>query len=216
MTNLTVIPGGSSDGASDDFDIEILETSYLDEFCIDDLRVETPCTADWNEMLGDDRARFCGQCEKNVYDLSALTSVEITDLIVTTEGKFCGRIFRRHDGTVLTADCPVGVAARAKRAARWAWASGTFLVLTLAAGALSIFSNSLGQACDSYRDTRVMGMMEMQPPGGIIAPPPRVHELKGDVVMGEPSVPHQQKLMGKIAAPRKLPVVSGEMLGNIE
>src|SRR6516162_8887116 len=37
------------------------------------LRVASPCPADWNAMQGDDRVRFCGQCEKNVYNLSAMT-----------------------------------------------------------------------------------------------------------------------------------------------
>ena len=75
---------------------------------LDDLRVASPCTASWDEMLGDDRVRFCSLCSKNVYNISAMTREEATRLIITKEGKICARFYRRKDGTVLTSDCPVG------------------------------------------------------------------------------------------------------------
>lgn len=31
-----------------------------------ELRVASPCRADWDKMQGDDRMRFCGTCAKNV------------------------------------------------------------------------------------------------------------------------------------------------------
>src|SRR4051794_21359828 len=73
-------------------------------------KVASPCSADWSKMAGDERARFCGQCRKHVYNLSALRSDEVRALIQKTEGKICTRFYRRKDDTVLTADCPVGVA----------------------------------------------------------------------------------------------------------
>ena len=57
-------------------------------------------------MTGDERARFCGQCQKNVYNLSAMTRGQIETLVREKEGKFCGRFYRRPDGWMLTADCP--------------------------------------------------------------------------------------------------------------
>ena len=35
---------------------------------LENLRVASPCGARWDEMQGDAHARFCGQCQKNVYD----------------------------------------------------------------------------------------------------------------------------------------------------
>src|SRR5579862_5731482 len=29
--------------------------------------VAAPCPADWESMTGDERSRFCGQCQKHVY-----------------------------------------------------------------------------------------------------------------------------------------------------
>ena len=40
---------------------------------LEDVRVASPCNASWDAMKGDDRVRFCGECQKNVYNLSAMT-----------------------------------------------------------------------------------------------------------------------------------------------
>ena len=37
------------------------------------VKVASPCPADWDRMIGDERVRFCGQCELNVYNLSAMS-----------------------------------------------------------------------------------------------------------------------------------------------
>jgi hypothetical protein len=75
---------------------------------LENLRVASPCSARWDEMQGDAHARFCGECRKNVYDLSSLTRDEAEDLIRIHEGHLCVRFYKRRDGTVLTQDCPVG------------------------------------------------------------------------------------------------------------
>jgi hypothetical protein len=72
------------------------------------VKVASPCTASWDAMAGDNRARFCGQCSQHVYNLSELTQDAAEALIFEHEGKMCVRYFRRFDGTILTKDCPVG------------------------------------------------------------------------------------------------------------
>ncbi|MDI1482341.1 hypothetical protein [Polyangium sp. y55x31] len=79
------------------------------------VEVAAPCPADWASMVGDDRTRFCPSCEKNVYNLSALTAQEAEQLIREKEGNLCVRYFQRKDGTVMTDDCPVGVRRRRVR-----------------------------------------------------------------------------------------------------
>ena len=69
-------------------------------------------------MIGDERARFCGQCELNVYNLSAMSIVEAESLIARTEGRLCVRYYRRKDGSIITQDCPVGLSKLKQRAAR--------------------------------------------------------------------------------------------------
>ncbi len=75
---------------------------------LEKLRIANPCPARWEAMEGDDRVRFCQTCKKNVYNLSALQRSEAEALVARHEGKMCATFFRRADGTVLTADCPVG------------------------------------------------------------------------------------------------------------
>jgi len=88
---------------------------------LDDVRVASPCKASWDDMTGDLRVRFCGQCDKNVYNLSAMTREEGERLLREKEGNACVRFFRREDGTVMTTDCPVG--ARRVRVRRLAMAT---------------------------------------------------------------------------------------------
>jgi hypothetical protein len=79
------------------------------------LRVATPCSADWHAMSGDDRVRACGACEKNVYNLSTLTREEAEALILAKEGRLCVRYYQRKDGTILLKDCSIGVKQKRKR-----------------------------------------------------------------------------------------------------
>jgi hypothetical protein len=76
---------------------------------LEQLRVASPCPARWDQMDGDDRVRFCHQCQKHVYNLTVMSRSEVAQLIVQTEGTFCGRLYQRSDGTALPADCPVGL-----------------------------------------------------------------------------------------------------------
>jgi hypothetical protein len=75
---------------------------------LENLRIASPCLARWNEMAGDEKVRFCASCRKSVYNLSAMTRGEAEELITAREGRLCALMYRRADGTVLTADCPVG------------------------------------------------------------------------------------------------------------
>ncbi|HET6647853.1 MAG TPA: hypothetical protein VFH01_11050, partial [Pyrinomonadaceae bacterium] len=82
---------------------------------LDRVRVASPCKADWAQMIGTDRVRFCGQCNLNVYNLSSMTKTEAESLIAGTEGRLCVRFYRRADGSILTQDCPVGLRAIRRR-----------------------------------------------------------------------------------------------------
>ena len=89
---------------------------------LDNIHIASPCSADWDEMFGDDRKRFCGDCKLNVYNLSDMTRREAENLLISSEGRLCVRFFRRADGTMLTKNCPVGWQAVKQRASRVATA----------------------------------------------------------------------------------------------
>lgn len=82
------------------------------------IQIASPCAASWEDMQGDNRVRFCGHCRLNVYHLSEMTREEAEKLVHEREGRLCVRFFRRHDGTVLTRDCPVGLRAVRQRLVR--------------------------------------------------------------------------------------------------
>lgn len=75
------------------------------------VRVASPCKADWDQMIGSDRVRFCGQCNLNVYNLSAMTRDQAESLIAANDGRLCVRFYRRRDGSIITQDCPIGLRA---------------------------------------------------------------------------------------------------------
>ena len=97
---------------------------------LNNIRIASPCQADWNEMYGDNRKRFCGDCKLNVYNLSGMARDEAETLIMNAEGRLCVRFYRRADGTVITKDCPVGWA-KVKRRTRVVAAAFASLLMAL-------------------------------------------------------------------------------------
>jgi hypothetical protein len=82
---------------------------------LDHVQVAAPCKADWNQMIGSERMRFCSECNLNVYNLSGMTRFEAESLIARNEGRLCVRFYRRFDGSIITKDCPVGLRAIQRR-----------------------------------------------------------------------------------------------------
>jgi hypothetical protein len=76
-----------------------------------EFRIASPCSADWDRMPGNDRVRYCSQCQLHVYNFSALSAREINRLVLKHEGRLCGRYYQRADGTMLAQNCPVAVRA---------------------------------------------------------------------------------------------------------
>lgn len=110
-------------------------------FDVNTLRVASPCSVGWETMSGDERSRHCNSCKLNVYNISALTKIEVENLITKREGRVCVRLYKRADGTILTKDCPIGFRAYQKRVARFAGAA--------LATILGLFSVSFGQKEDN-------------------------------------------------------------------
>ena len=83
---------------------------------LDSIRMASPCPVPWDDMEGDDRTRFCRHCQLKVHNISAMTREEALRLVTAAEGRLCASFYRRADGTVMTKDCPVGLAATRARA----------------------------------------------------------------------------------------------------
>src|SRR6185503_11114771 len=72
---------------------------------VDQIEIPIPCEVAWDAMEGDALVRHCGQCRQNVYNVATMTRSEARRLLESSGGRVCVRIFRRPDGTVVTADC---------------------------------------------------------------------------------------------------------------
>ncbi len=104
-------------------------------FDINRMRVAKPCSMTWESLGGDDeRVRSCDLCRHNVYNTAGMPRAEIEQLVSNREGRLCVRLFRRADGTLMTADCPVGVRQYARRVGRLASAAAAILFGLLGVG----------------------------------------------------------------------------------
>ena len=164
---------------------------------LNNVRVAAPCPADWERMVGDERARYCGQCNLHVYNLSGMTRRQAEALITNTEGRLCVRFFRRADGTILTRNCPIGLSALKRRVSRTLNAALT-AVLSFLAGL------GLVQNLKPAREMHTMGTIAMPVVQGDMAiPPSLVPEDKpltlvgGRLEMGEAYV--GEPVVGKMA-----------------
>jgi hypothetical protein len=174
--------------------------------------IASPCSASWDDMVGDDRVRFCGSCEKNVYNIAAMVAAEAERLLVEHEGNVCVRLYRRADGTVLTADCPVGV--RRKRVKRAIAAVAGASAMAASASALFtprpiVATTGMMTAPMGAPTVMPMGTAAIVPTMGSAEIPPV--PVTGKAVMGGPSVaatgepakaPKALPTMGRPSMPR--------------
>jgi hypothetical protein len=142
---------------------------------LESIQIASPCTAKWDEMIGDERARFCTHCQKDVFNLSAMPRDEAESFMRERTADVCVRLYKRFDGTVLTTDCSVGMKRKRRRKAVVAAVGGSLL----AAGAFLTAYSRAQRPCpvsDSTLDDHVMGKMEVAPlmgaTGVVPTPPP--------------------------------------------
>ncbi|HEX8706242.1 MAG TPA: hypothetical protein VF815_45830 [Myxococcaceae bacterium] len=109
-----------------------------EKFDLQQVKIASPCYERWDNMKGDERVRHCASCKLNVFNLSQMTKAEAEQLVTSTEGRLCVRLYKRWDGTVITADCPVGVSRARVRVASALLTAAAFvgvIVLPLLRGA---------------------------------------------------------------------------------
>jgi hypothetical protein len=142
---------------------------------LDNIRIASPCSADWNAMNGDERKRFCGDCKLSVYNLSGMTRYDAENLLRLSEGRLCVRYFKRPDGTILTKDCPVGWA-KVKQRVRFI-AAATFSIIVSLLGAVFLVSSF-------KRPVVTMGAVAYSRPTP--TPTPELMGVMGNIAMPTP------------------------------
>ncbi len=78
-----------------------------DKIKLDSLKIADPCTEPWENMDGTNKQRFCGSCEKDVFNLSAYSRREAERIVRKSNGRICIRFARLPDGRTITADRPL-------------------------------------------------------------------------------------------------------------
>lgn len=147
---------------------------------LEGLKIAAPCPASWADMEGDDRTRFCRQCELHVHDLSAMTRAEGESLVANTTGRLCTRMTRRPNGTIVTLDDRVPPAARRLRGWRSIAASllGALSTLWLSACERTV-APTPPEPTDPPPDvTHVQGLIAVSP-----------EPLLGEAILGDIEVP---------------------------
>lgn len=163
------------------------------------LKVASPCHADWESMTGDEAIRFCGLCQKNVYQISNMTTDQVEELLADAGEKKCGRFYQRKDGTLVTADCSVGLRRKRRKQA----------ALGVGAGVLSVLGVAIGGSADAPPPTAV----DPDSPTHIVEPH---HVIMGDIEYVEPAVEPEPyvEIMGEMAIEPE-PEEYDEILGTV-
>ncbi len=82
------------------------------QLSLENLMIAAPCDVEWKDMVGNNQLRRCNACQLNVYNVKSLTSKELEELFQSDQarnGQLCMQLYRRADGTIITADCPRGL-----------------------------------------------------------------------------------------------------------
>lgn len=149
------------------------------------VEIASPCTEKWESMQGDARVRFCAQCKLNVFNIKELSAHDARELLFKAEGRVCGRVYRRRDGTVLTKDCPTGLAKVRRQALAAVTMVAALLLAVIGFRASSRrgcatdarsdwFGNTIGaryeNAKDALRETKTFGpILEQLDPQEVVA-----------------------------------------------
>lgn len=142
------------------------------------IRVASPCLESWAAMKGDERVRHCDRCNLNVFNLSDMTRADAETLIAEKSGgRLCVRFFQRADGTIITRDCPVGLA-------RIRWGLVRFAAGVAAAFAFVLSGSWIfGKDADGYSRGRLWNFDPYSRIVDALAPPPVKQALMGIVLV---------------------------------
>ena len=151
------------------------------------LVVPKPCHAEWATMSGDEKKRFCGECGKHVYNLSAMSTGEAQRFADETQGRECVAYVRTDDGEMFA---PNFIERLILRIAGWKPVFARLLALALPAALASCVSKNLP-----------MGGKPVIP-GESSVPLTRAHQgnTETGVMLGTPLVAPKP---GKVAMPKK-------------
>jgi hypothetical protein len=149
-----------------------------------DLRVGTPCPKKWDDLTGNDRVRYCGDCRLNVYNFADMKKAEIERVVRETEGRLCGSLYLRGDRTAAPADCPTQQIRHALRR----WITGAVVLLAIV---LTWVSRNADRPCPTGLPKWVQATLDIVDPRPVRRKVPR---LLGDIIVIPAPFPPKPRL----------------------
>lgn len=84
------------------------------------VRIQQPCSEDWDRMSGTEQIRFCRHCSKNVHDLTGLDRREAVRLVLRSKGRICLRLRTNGAGELVFRERVQQLHTIARRTSRFA------------------------------------------------------------------------------------------------
>ncbi len=172
-----------------------------------DLKIQTPCPKSWDELLGDERKRFCSECSLHVHNSAGLTRREAEGLVKGADGgRVCMRIVQDSSGApvYLDSSCaddarPVTAPKGVGRLATWALAAGAGL-LAACRDALPLGHSGGLESPGGGQEGSPMGVVgpNWQPNDGVPCADPQVGAPE---LLGEVELPVGFEELGDVAFP---------------
>jgi hypothetical protein len=81
-------------------------------------RTGSPCSADWDRMVGNERVRYCPDCKLDVYNFSSMSDEDVERIVSRREQRLCARVRQRPDRTVMTRNSSVSFSVVMQRISR--------------------------------------------------------------------------------------------------
>ena len=173
-------------------------------------QIAAPCHVKWEDMTGDDKQRFCGDCKLNVLNAEAMTDDEVRQALLKAQNgeRVCMQIYKRADGTILTQNCPQGIKLlreRARQAAAWFAGALSMLLSTAVSAAPGTKSDTTNKSKPTWHAT-VKGdcppaISTAPQAGGSTAPPVKINHqfTRGQIAMPPTSemVKQQQAVLAQ-------------------
>ncbi len=140
------------------------------------LQIKTACPKNWAELVGDEKKRFCSDCNLHVHNAARLTQVEASTLVAKSSSRVCMRIEYDASGAPLFRDSLPAVDVKSRRVSRIArWA------LSAAAGLLAACNGSIAPPAATDPSTGTNGGETPSKMGKVVS------TVMGDVAVPEPA-----------------------------
>jgi hypothetical protein len=167
------------------------------------IKIDSPCSMNWDELDGDAQKRFCNSCQLHVHNFSEMHLRDVKEVLCSSS-HVCAKIIRRPDGSIVTKD---------DRQSRKSWlarissfAAAFIAVLTIGGcreepvtGEISLPAPPTMEPVQTLGEVDVM----MGGIGGAAANPDWLSSEQADPKQPEPSKKDVRQMLGRVASPWK-------------